>query len=105
MSSRSVEFYQGVVRSIASLQTEVEWVEFKVNNKDPERIAKYISGLSNAATLCDRPVAYIVWGIKDDTHKIVGTAFDYRKAKKGNMELEVNCKLNLNTHNQETHSI
>ena len=89
MSSRSVEFYQGVVRSIASLQTEVEWVEFKVNNKDPERIAKYISGLSNAATLCDRPVAYIVWGIKDDTHKIVGTAFDYRKAKKGNMDLEL----------------
>ena len=39
---RSVEYYQELVRSLAALPTEVEWAEFKVNNQDPERIAKYI---------------------------------------------------------------
>lgn len=86
---RSIEYYQELLRSLAALPTEVEWVEFKVNNQDPERIAKYISAMSNEATLCDRAYGYIAWGIKDDTHEIVGTEFEYRKAKKGNMELEL----------------
>ena len=89
MIERSIEYYQELVRSLAALPTEVEWVEFKVNNKDPERIAKYISGLSNVATLLDRPNAYIVWGIENEGHGINGTGFEYRKAKKGNMELEL----------------
>lgn len=63
-----------------ALCTEVEWAEFKVNNKDPERIAKYISAMSNEATLCDRAYGYIAWGITDDMHEIVGTEFEYRKA-------------------------
>ncbi len=87
--NRSIEYYQELIRSLAALPTEVEWAEFKVNNKDPERIAKYISAESNVATLCDRVYGYIVWGIKDDTHEIVGTDFEYRKARKGNMELEL----------------
>lgn len=85
---RSTEYLQSLVRELAKLSDEVEWVEFKCNNKDPERIAKYISGLSNSATLWEKPKAYLVWGIDDTTHKIVGTTFDYRKAKKGNEELE-----------------
>lgn len=87
--NRSMEYYQELVRLLAALPTEVEWVEFKVNNKEPEKIAKYIAALSNAAALCGRPYGYVVWGIHDDTHKITGTDFEYRKAKKGNMELEL----------------
>ena len=84
MAERSDEYYQALVRSFTKLPTEVEWVEFKVNNRDPERIAKYISALSNVATLLDKPFGYIVWGIDDEAHAILGTNFDYRKAKKGN---------------------
>ena len=89
MLDRSYDYYQELTRSLAALPTETEWVEFKVNNQDPDRIAKYVSGLSNMATLCDRPYAYLVWGVRDDDHKIVGTSFEYRKAKKGNIELEL----------------
>lgn len=89
MMNRSTEYYQELVKSLAKLPIEVEWAEFKVNNKEPERIARYISALSNVVTLCDRAYGYIVWGIRDDTHEIVGTDFEYRKAKKGNMELEL----------------
>ena len=51
-------------------------------------IGEYISALSNSAELCERPKAYLIWGVQDDTHKIVGTEFQYRKMKKGNEELE-----------------
>ena len=85
---RTTEYLQSLVRELTKLSDEVEWVEFKCNNKDPERIAKYISGLSNAATLWEKPKAYLVWGIDDTTHSIKGTKFDYRKTKKGNEELE-----------------
>lgn len=98
---RTKEYLQSLVRELAKLSNEVEWVEFKCNNQDPERIAKYISGLSNSATLWEKPKAYLVWGINDATHQIEGTNFEYRKAKKGNEELEawlarmINPKINF----------
>lgn len=51
-------------------------------------IGEYISALSNSAVLCERPKAYLVWGVDDTTHKIVGTEFQYRKMKKENEKLE-----------------
>ena len=79
---------QSLVRELAKLPDETEWVEFKCNNKQPQMIGEYISALSNSAALCERPKAYLVWGVDDATHKIVGTEFQYRKMKKGNEELE-----------------
>lgn len=45
-------------------------------------IGEYISALGNAATLCGRPKAYLIWGVDDGTHIILGTTFDYRNSKK-----------------------
>ena len=84
-----VDYCKQVVKELAMTKEELGYVAFEVNNKDLERIAKYISGLSNAATLMNMPYAYIIWGVEDGTYKIVGTEFDYRKEKKGNMELEL----------------
>ena len=84
MAIRSVEYLQSLVRELAKLPDETEWVEFKCNNKQPQMIGEYISALSNSAALCERPKAYLVWGVDDATHKIVGTEFQYRKMKKGN---------------------
>ncbi len=101
MLTKSMDYLQSLVRELTKLPGEVEWVEFKLNNKSPERIAEYISGLSNAATLFERPKAYLVWGVKDDTHEIIGTDFEYRDIKKGNEELEawlarmINPKINF----------
>ena len=82
MAIRSVEYLQSLVRELAKLPDETEWVEFKCNNKQPQMIGEYISALSNSAALCERPKAYLVWGVDDATHKIVGTEFQYRKMKK-----------------------
>lgn len=88
MAIRSIEYLQSLVRELAKLPDETEWVEFKCNNKQPQMIGEYISALSNSAALCERPKAYLVWGVEDETHKIVGTEFQYCKMKKGNEELE-----------------
>ena len=88
MAARSIEYLKSLVRELAKLPDETEWVEFKCNNKQPQMIGEYISALSNSAALCERPKAYLVWGIDDETHKIVGTEFQYRKMKKGSEELE-----------------
>jgi hypothetical protein len=67
---------------------EAEWVEFKLNNSKPEDIGEYLSALSNAARLHDQPMAYFVWGVKNDANDLVGTAFTPKKQKVGNEELE-----------------
>lgn len=88
MPTHSPSYYRGLVLELSKLPDETEWVEFKCSNKDPDRIAKYISALSNEAALCGKPCGYLIWGINDGTHAIVGTEFRYRSARKGNEELE-----------------
>ena len=77
-----------LVRKLSSLSNETEWIEFKVNNEKPDKIGEYISALSNSAALNRKTHAYMIWGIKDDTHEIVGTKFDPKNTKKGNEELK-----------------
>ncbi len=70
------------------LSAETEWVEFKHNNEKPEEIGEYLSALANGAALHGKPAGYIVWGVEDDTHRILGTTFQPRLSKVGNEELE-----------------
>jgi len=67
---------------LAALPEEAEWVEFKANQKDPEGIGEYISALSNSAALKRKTAAYLIWGVEDQTHRLVGTRFRPRKSKR-----------------------
>jgi ATP-dependent DNA helicase RecG len=67
---------------------ECSWVEFKVNNSDPQRIGRYVSALANSAALDEKPFGYLIWGIEDDSRKLIGTDFDPATSKKGNQSLE-----------------
>lgn len=73
---------------LLGLPAETEWVEFKHNNEKPEEIGEYLSSLSNGAALHGKPAGYIVWGVEDDTRRILGTTFQPRRAKVGNEALE-----------------
>jgi ATP-dependent DNA helicase RecG len=77
-----------LVKKLIALKGETEWVEFKCNNINPEEIGEYLSAISNSAALhhCDK--GFIVWGIDDVSHQIIGTEFKPRKTKIGNEELE-----------------
>ncbi|KSU54811.1 hypothetical protein AS029_07645 [Microbacterium enclense] len=68
---------------------ELEWLEFKSSLGDPERIARYISGLANTAALLNRHSAYVVWGVEDETRRIIGTDFSPRTTKVKGQELEL----------------
>ena len=69
-------------------ETETEWLEFKSNHVSNQDIGEYISALSNGAALKGRPFGYLIFGVDDKTHKVIGTTFDYRKQKQGNEDLE-----------------
>ena len=84
----SDEALHTVVRSLLTQGCESEWVEFKLNDDREEEIGEYLSALSNSATLHERDTAYIVWGVDDRTHAVVGTTFRPRYKRIGNEELE-----------------
>jgi len=85
---RDPQFLIGLVHELRKLPKETPWVEFKQNKAVPEDIGEYLSALSNAAALDGKAFAYLVWGVDDGSHALVGTQFDPAKAKKGNEELE-----------------
>lgn len=66
---------------------ETFWLEFKQNNTDPVMIGKRCSALSNAARSRDTDYSYLVWGIEDETKKVVGTTFHPETQKVGGMVL------------------
>jgi predicted HTH transcriptional regulator len=74
--------------SLLALPQETEWVEFKHNNDMPEEIGEYVSALANAAALHCKDRAYLVWGVENVTHRVLGTTFRPRLTKVGNEELE-----------------
>ena len=77
-----------LVRELCKLPGETEWVEFKVNMGRPQEIGEYVSALANSAALSGKAFAYVVWGVSDEDHAVVGTNFDPGSAKVGNEELE-----------------
>jgi len=77
-----------LVDRLRGLPTETEWLEFKRNNADPQEIGEYLSALANEASLCNQLRGYLVFGIDDASHEVVGTRFDPYAAKaKGNQDL------------------
>jgi predicted HTH transcriptional regulator len=76
------------IRDLASLPNEAEWVEFKESYAEPEEIGGYISALSNSAALLGKPQGYLIWGISDGTHDLVGTKFRPHSEKVKGQELE-----------------
>ena len=73
-----IEFFKELIR----YEYEKEWIEFKENWYNREEIGEYISALSNVATICGVPYSYMIWGIKDKTHEVTGTSFNFDKEEK-----------------------
>ena len=77
-----------LVDQLRKQSSETEWLEFKGKHCAPAQIGEYLSALANSAYLVARPKGYLVFGVDDGTHEVVGTNFDPYKAKgKGNQDL------------------
>lgn len=77
-----------LVNELRKVDSECPYVEFKHNNYDPIMIGENICALANSAALYEKNCAYMVWGVDDKTHEIVGTKWDLQNLKKGDQELE-----------------
>lgn len=77
-----------LVQKLIKYQNETPWIEFKHNNYDPKMIGQDISALANSAALYEKSCSYMVWGIDDKTHEIIGTNKNLQTLKKGEQELE-----------------
>ena len=77
-----------LVIELCKLPTEIPWVEFKHNNYSPEMIGEDISALANSAAMHEKSCAYMLWGVDDETHEIVGTDYNLQTLKKGNQEID-----------------
>ena len=72
-----------LVKEICKLPTETSWLELKENNCDPMMIGADISALANSATLLDHDCAYMIWGVEDGSHNIIGiTVIDSQRRRK-----------------------
>jgi len=86
--NRTHENLRSLLKELCSLPKEAEWVEFKRNNAEPEMIGEYISALANSAALIGKKNAFVVWGVNDDDHTLVGTSFNPSMVKHKQQELE-----------------
>lgn len=76
-----------LVKELCRLPQETEWVEFK-RNADIEVIGEYISALANSAALHGKQQAYLVFGVDDESHQLVGTNFKPSVQKHKQQEVE-----------------
>lgn len=83
----TTDYLVHLVLELCKQTHDTEWIQFKVNNVNSQKIGEYISALANSAALYQKVHAYMVWGVNNGTHEIVGTNFTPLTAKKGNESL------------------
>jgi len=76
-----------LINELLWLPAETEWAEFKENNTDPEMIGKRISAFANAARMLDLHYAYLLWGVRNENHAVVGTEFQPTTQRVGNQSV------------------
>lgn len=83
------DYYKKLVLELVKQPHEQEWLEFKHNFHSLEEIGQRISALANGACLAGKKFGYLVFGVEDETHNILGTNFHPKTKKaKGNEDLE-----------------
>lgn len=88
--------FKKLIDALTAKPKETEWIEFKHNFHSKEEIGERISALSNSAYLCSMPWGYMVFGIDDETHDIIGTDLYGKRKMIGNEELESWLSTRLN---------
>jgi ATP-dependent DNA helicase RecG len=65
-----------LLESLCALPRETGWVEFKENRFNEDSVGKYVSSLANSAMFEGKDAAYLVFGVRDEGHSVVGTTVD-----------------------------
>ena len=73
---------------LRALPAETEWAEFKQSYFEPKEIGERISAIANSAMLEHQACGFIVFGIADGTHEVVGTTVRLKGEKVGGEDFE-----------------
>jgi ATP-dependent DNA helicase RecG len=102
------ELYLSIIASLIGKKIgEGEWFEFKQNKDSPEMIGEDLSALSNMARIRGMDKGYLVWGVEDKSHALLGTSFDPWHSKKDNedlipwLKLEISGNIDFSFHQVE----
>lgn len=82
------EELKNLIDSLVKQPKECEWIEFKKNFHSADEIGERISAIANSACIRNHEFGYLVYGIEDESHQIVGTDFNVTSKKIKNEELE-----------------
>lgn len=88
-----MENLERLVNELRKLPNETQWLEFKYNNYTPSMIGQDISALANSAAIHEKSCAYMLWGIDDTTHEIIGTDYNLQTLKKEIRNLRIGSVL------------
>jgi ATP-dependent DNA helicase RecG len=82
---------KSILHNLLQLEAENEIVEFKEAKKsfDFEKLGKYFSALSNEANLLNKNCAWLVFGVENKKHKIVGTNYRITRGDLDNLKKEI----------------
>jgi ATP-dependent DNA helicase RecG len=79
-----------LVDELRALPKENEWVEFKSGDAATnDKVGQYISAISNGACINHQAFGYLIFGVDNNTHAVVGTNYKFKNRKEGNQELEL----------------
>ncbi len=73
---------------LLTVSKENEFIEFKDSNYNPDKVGERISALANGAALLGQAYGYLIFGVQDATHQVVGTTYKPTLEKIGGEELE-----------------
>jgi ATP-dependent DNA helicase RecG len=79
---------QSLLRTLCEQPRETEWLEFKHNKFDADEVGQYVSALANSAMFENQNHGYLVFGVEDGTHRVVGTSVRLKDEKVGNENFE-----------------
>lgn len=76
---------------LRALPGEIEWVEFKraETSFDTDELGEYFSALSNEANLKGQPFGWLVFGVEDKSHKVLGSQYRSHRPKLDALKLEI----------------
>lgn len=80
-----------LLQSLRNLTAETEVVEFKEakTGYDFTKLGKYFSALSNEANLKRKPYAWLVFGVENKNHNIVGSQFRQERKNLDSLKSEI----------------
>jgi len=96
-----------ILSNATALPAETEIIEFKEAKEsyDFDKIGKYFSALSNEANLKGKSCAWLIFGIENKKHQIVGSHYRTERKKLDSLKKEIGDKITHNISFIEIHEL